>query len=79
MNFELDLMSSRIGNSGNKHQFWVRLQQLANMDYMEEQLEQWVEEKHKLDQEKIFDKSVANALANSEVDTSMKVNKKLIS
>ena len=78
MNFELDLQSKRIGNSGNKHRFWVRLQQLHNMDAVEREMEQWVEEKSKLDEEKIYDMSIANALANSNVDTSMKINKKLI-
>ena len=80
MNFELDLQTMKIGNSSNKHVFWVRLQNLKNMDAIEQEMVQWLEEKNKIEnlEDKPFDMSVANALANSNVDTSMKVNKRLV-
>ena len=80
LNFELDLQSMRIGNRSNKHVFWIRLQQLNNMDGIEKEMIQWLEEKNKIEnlEDKPFDKSVANALANSNVDTSMKVSKRLV-
>ena len=78
MNFELDLQTMRIGNGSNKHMFWVRLQQLRNMEALEKEMEEWVEEKAKIDSEKIFDESVANALANSNVDPGMKIHKSLV-
>ena len=80
MNFEFDLQTMKIGNRSNKHVFWVRLQQLNNMDGIEKEMIQWLEEKNKIEnlEDKPFDKSVANALANSNVDTSMKVSKRLV-
>ena len=75
--FELDLQTMRIGNSGNKHIFWIRLQQLANMDYIEKELEQWVEEQHKQKQGKIYDMSVANAMANANVEMTINKNKSM--
>tara|TARA_B100001564_G_C20496843_1_gene604337 strand:+ start:325 stop:873 length:549 start_codon:yes stop_codon:yes gene_type:complete len=80
MNFEIDLKTKRIGNSSNKWVFWVRLQNLKNMDAIEQEMVQWLEEKNKIEnlEDKPFDMSVANALANSNVDTSMKVNKRLV-
>ena len=70
----------RIGNRSNKHVFWVRLQQLNNMDGIEKEMIQWLDEKEKMKnlEDKPFDNSVANAIANSNVDTTMKVNKRLV-
>ena len=80
MNFELDLQRMRIGNRSNKHVFWVRLQQLNNMDGIEKEMIQWLDEMEKMKnlEDKPFDNSVANAIANSNVDTTMKVNKRLV-
>tara|TARA_A100001011_G_scaffold135506_1_gene142918 strand:- start:5 stop:553 length:549 start_codon:yes stop_codon:yes gene_type:complete len=80
MNFELDLQTMRIGNGSNKHIFWIRLQQLRNMEGIEKEMVQFLEEKNKIErlEDKPFDKSVVNALANSNVDTTMKINKRLV-
>ena len=71
------LKKNRIGKNGNKWQFWVRLQELQRWISGRKELEQWIEEQHKIQNEKVYDESVANALANSNVDTSMKIHKKL--
>ena len=73
LNYELDLKF-------DKPIRWFayrRLKDFQNMKSIEKDMEQWVEHVNKRNNEKIFDKSVANALANANVDTSMKVNKKL--
>ena len=81
MNFELDLKYSRIGNSGNKWVFWVRLQQLNNMNAIEKAMGEYIDEMHKAKnlEDKPFDMSVANALANSNIDSTTITNKKLTS
>ena len=74
MNYELDLKF-------DKPIRWFayrRLKDFKNMIAIEKEMEQWVEEMEKQSKEKIFDESVANALANAEIDTSMKVNKNLV-
>ena len=58
-----------------KWRFWVRLQQLSNMDAIERDLEESIFEAHEQKQEKVWDKTVANALANSEVDLTIGKNK----
>ena len=80
MNFEIDLQTSRIGNSSNKWVFWVRLQQLNNMETIEKEMIQWLEEneKYKNLEDKPFDESVANALANHNVDSTIKINKRMV-
>ena len=55
--------------------FWVRLQQLSNMEAIEKDLEASIFEKHEQDKQKIWDRTVANALANSEVDLTIGKNK----
>ena len=52
-----------------KYWAWIRLQQLNDMDSIEKDLEQWVEEKEKIKNEKLYDETVANALANNNIDT----------
>ena len=53
-----------------------RLKDLNNMEAIEKDMEQWVFEKHKFEKdEKVFDKSVANAMANSNVEMSINKNK----
>ena len=74
LNYELDLQF-------DKPIRWFayrRLKDFRNMSALEKEMEQWVEEMEKQSKEKIFDESVANALANAEIDTSMKVNKNLV-
>tara|TARA_B100001094_G_scaffold239026_1_gene234539 strand:+ start:582 stop:1136 length:555 start_codon:yes stop_codon:yes gene_type:complete len=72
---------NRIGLKGNKWQHWVRLQQLLDMDAIEKDMEGKIDEISRIRnaEDNPFDKSVVNALANSNVDTSMQVNKKLTS
>ena len=48
---------------------WIRLQQLNDMESIEKDMLQWIEEREKVKNEKIYDKTVANALANAEIDT----------
>ncbi len=68
INFEAKLKTM------GKWRFWVRLQQLSNMDSIEQELEASIFEKHEQDK-KMLDKSVANALANSEVEFTINKNK----
>ena len=66
LNFELDL-------EFDKPIRWFayrRLKDFRNMESLHKDMEQFVFEKHEFEKnEKIFDKSVANALANAEIDT----------
>jgi hypothetical protein len=62
-----------------KWEAWVRLQQLNNMDSVERDMIQMLEENEKLDNKKTFDMSVANSLANWEVEQTVERNKKLTS
>jgi len=78
--WELDLQhlkKNKIGENGNKWQFWVRLQELQRWVSGRKELEQWIDEQDKIKNEKVYDMSVANAMANSNVDTEMKIHKKL--
>ena len=76
MDFELDLQSfkNRIGENGNKWQFWVRLQELKRWISGRKDLEEWIDEQHKLNQKKAYDMSVANAMANSNISMEIKKN-----
>ena len=47
------------------------------MDSIEKEMVHRVDEFEKIKKEKVFDMSVPNALANANIDTSMKVNKAL--
>ena len=70
MNYELDL-------SFDKPIRWYayrRLKELKNMKSIEKEMVQWVDELEKQKQEKIYDMSVANAMANSNVEMSIKKN-----
>jgi hypothetical protein len=70
MNYELDL-------SFDKPIRWYayrRLKELQNMKSIEKEMAQWVDELEKQKQEKIFDKSVVNAMANANVEMSIKKN-----
>tara|TARA_R110002051_G_scaffold124876_2_gene198087 strand:- start:581 stop:1099 length:519 start_codon:yes stop_codon:yes gene_type:complete len=70
LNYELDL-------SFDKPLRWFayrRLKELQNMKSIEKEMVQWVDELEKQKQEKIFDMSVANAMANSNVEMSIKKN-----
>ena len=71
MNYELDLKF-------DKPIRWFayrRLKDFKNMESIHRDMEQWIDELEKRKDEKIFDKSVANALANGEVEMSIHKNK----
>ena len=76
VNFEAILKSTKIGENNNKWFFWVKLKLLQRWESMDIEENLIMLEVLKENQ-KLFDKSVSNALANSEVDTSMKINKKM--
>ena len=72
LNYELDL----------KFDSWLRLfayrrlKDFQNMESLHNDMEKFVFEKHKYEQnEKIFDKSVANAVANENVEMTINKNK----
>ena len=70
LNYELDLKF----DSPVRWFAYRRLKDLQNMDSILKDMEQWVEEKTKLKNEKVFDDKIANALANGEVEMSIKKN-----
>ena len=51
-----------------------RLKDLKNMKAIEKDMEQWIDELEKQKNEKVFDDKVANALANGEVEMTIKKN-----
>jgi|TARA_R110000824_G_scaffold224168_2_gene411851 predicted Zn-ribbon and HTH transcriptional regulator len=69
------LRKNRIGTSGNKWQFWVRLQELQRWVSGRKELNQWVDEREKEKNEKVYDMSVANAMSNANVEMSINKNK----
>ena len=62
INFEVDLKTKKIGETGSKWEFWVKLQLLKRWDDMDKEAEELINEM--AEQIDPFDKSVANALAN---------------
>ena len=70
IDFEASLKSSPI-----RWFAWRRLKDLQNMESVEKDLEQWIDEQEKLRKVNPLDKSVANALANANIDTNMKMHK----
>ena len=73
MNYELDLQFDK------PIRWWAyrRLKDLQNMESLEKEMIQWVDELDKLNNEKIFDKSVTNAMANANVEMTINKNKAL--
>ena len=69
LNYELDLKF----DSWLRFFAYRRLKDFENMKSIEKDMEQYIDEKSKWLQKNPFDKTVANALANGEVD--MKINK----
>ena len=51
-----------------------RLKDFQNMESVEKDMEQWIDELEKMKKEKIFDMSVANAMANDNVSMNIKKN-----
>ena len=70
MNYELDLKFE----SKLRWFAYRRLKELQNMKSIEKEMEQWVDEFEKIKQENPFDMTIANALANGEVEMSIKKN-----
>ena len=74
--FEEDLKwnkENRIGKNGNKWEFWVKLQQLKRWDAIDKEVEQFMMNRFEENKINPFDKSVVNAMANTNV--SMEINK----
>ena len=69
LDFEILLKSKPIGKQGlTKWHFWVHLQELQRWDSRWKEIEHWVLQTS--DEEKrLWDTKVANALANSNIDT----------
>ena len=65
----------RIGQNGNKWQFWVKLQQLKRWDAIDEEIEQFMMNRFKENEKNPFDKSVVNAMANANISMELKKNK----
>ena len=70
LNYELDLQFDK------PIKWWAyrRLKDFKNQKSIEKDMEQWVEEFTKFKEQKIFDKSVANAMANDNVSMEIKKN-----
>ena len=74
LNYELDLKF----DAPIRWFAYRRLKELVNMDAIHEDMEKWVFDRHEHEKNnKIFDKKVANALANSEVQMTINKNKLL--
>ena len=71
LNFELDMKF----DAPLRHFAWKRLKDFRNMKSLEEDFVKWIDEKEKLDKEKVFDKTVANAMANENVNMTINKNK----
>ena len=69
MNYEIDLKSKPI-----KWFAYRRLKDLQNMESLEKDMIQWVDEMTKQREKNPFDMKVANAMANGEVEMSIKKN-----
>ena len=70
LNYELDLQFE----SPIRWFAYRRLKDFKNMKSIEKDMEQWVEEFTKMKQQNPFDETVANAMANGEVEMSIKKN-----
>ena len=69
INFETELQLYPL-----KYWAWQRLQKLNAWESIDKEALQWFEEKEKEQNKKIWDKTVANALANANIDMSIKKN-----
>ena len=67
VHFEEDLKwkkKNQIGKNGNKHFFWVKLQNLKRWDSIDKEMEQLVFDNHEQNKKNPFDMGVANAMSN---------------
>ena len=77
--FELDLQylpENKIGENGNKWQFWLKLQALKRWEFIDNEANAMMMQKFDEDG-RLFDESVANAIANANVGDKIKFNKKI--
>jgi len=75
--FELDLKFMRIGETNNKHFFWIKLQKLQRWDAIDKEIEHYMKDLWVRNDKNPFDKTIANAIANHELENTFKVNKNL--
>jgi len=73
MDFETMLQSHRIGEKGNKWQFWVKLNEWRRWDDMMNETDLWAKQM-KEEEKNLWDMSVANALSNAELGLTIKKN-----
>jgi hypothetical protein len=71
LNYELDLKFE----SKLRWFAYRRLKDFQNMKSIERDMEQYIDEKHKWLQQNPFDETIANALANGEVEMTINKNK----
>ena len=71
LNYELDLKF----DSKLRWFAYRRLKDFQNMKSIEKDMEQWINEKHEFEKnEKVFDMSVANSMANDNIEMAIKKN-----
>jgi len=71
LDYEIDLKTKPI-----KWFAYRRLKDLQNMESLQKDMEQWVDEMEKIKNEKVFDMSVANSMANDNVEMTINKNTK---
>jgi len=70
INFEVDMKGRGVWR------YWIRLQELNNMDIIEKELEEMLFVRSVDRNTKLFDMSVANALANENIDSTVLGNRR---
>ena len=73
ISFESKLKSRKIGETNSKHFFWVRLMELQRWIAGRDELQHWIYQNHE-EKKTQFDMSVANAMANENLEMSIKKN-----
>ena len=74
---DYEAMLKTAGNSGLKWWAYRRLKDLKNMEAIQKEMEQWIDERQKLLKDNPFDKTVANAMANENVEMTINKNKSM--
>ena len=69
MDYEIDLKTKPL-----RWFAYRRLKDLQNMESLQKEMEQWIDEMEKIKNEKVLDMSVANAMANDNVEMQIKKN-----
>jgi len=64
---------NKIGQNGNKWQFWVKLNEWRRWDDMMNETDLWAKQM-KEEEKNLWDMSVANALSNAELGLTIKKN-----